>query len=91
MANEWDGDERRDGSWHLDKRVPIAIIFVLVFQAVGWVWGASKLDSRVESIEAWITQNNTVAARLSVIEEGQRWIKATLSEIKNSVRRGGDN
>lgn len=37
--------------WHLDRRVPIALVFALLFQAIAVVWWGSKLDSRVEIIE----------------------------------------
>lgn len=87
MSDEYSGEERRDKHWHLDKRVPIALIFALVFQTIGAVWWASKLDSRVGVLEGWVTNNNSVSGRLAVIEEGQRWIKLTLTEIKESVKK----
>ncbi len=41
-----DGPE--DGQWTLDRKVPVAIILVLVGQFFGGLWFMSKLDSRVE-------------------------------------------
>lgn len=35
-------------AWHLDKRVPIALIFALLAQTGGIVWWASGLSSRVD-------------------------------------------
>jgi len=87
IKNEWGGEERRDKHWHLDRRVPLAIIIALIFQTMGAVWWASKLDSRVAILEQWVSNNTSVAERLSVIETGQRWIKDALSEIKESIRR----
>ena len=34
--------------WTLDKKVPVAIILVIIGQFVGGLWFMSKLDSRVE-------------------------------------------
>lgn len=44
-------DVDRSRSWHLDRRVPIAIILTLAAQVAIGVWWASKLDSRVERLE----------------------------------------
>lgn len=37
--------------WHLDKRVPVAIIFALLMQSLGGVWWASSLNERTAQIE----------------------------------------
>ena len=34
-------------AWHLDKRVPIALIAALAIQTAGIVWWASTLESRI--------------------------------------------
>lgn len=75
-----------DKRWHLDKKVPLAIIFALVLQTVGAIWWAAQIDNRVSAIEGWVKTNNTVASKLAVIEEGQRWIKLILGEIKDKVK-----
>jgi hypothetical protein len=36
--------------WHLDKRVPVAIIFALLVQTAGAVWWASAMSSNVASL-----------------------------------------
>ena len=76
------GEERRDNHWHLDKRVPLAIIIALVFQTFGAIWWAASMTNRVEVMEAYVANNRYITERLSVIEEGQRWIKSALDEIK---------
>jgi len=38
-------------TWHLDRRVPIGIIVTIALQVAVGIWGASKLDSRVERLE----------------------------------------
>lgn len=37
-----------DESWHLDKKVPVAIIVVLIGQFLGGMWFLAKLDSKIE-------------------------------------------
>ena len=43
--------------WHLDKRVPIALIAVLVAQTMGWVWWAASMDARTTSHSQSIARN----------------------------------
>lgn len=38
--------------WTFDKRVPLALVFAMFGQVVGFAWYASKLDSRIENLEA---------------------------------------
>lgn len=40
-----------DGRWHLDKKVPISIILVIVVQCVSFTWFLGKQDSRLTVIE----------------------------------------
>jgi Tfp pilus assembly protein PilO len=40
------------GGWHLDKRVPVAIIFALLVQSAGVVWWASNIASRQSQVES---------------------------------------
>lgn len=44
-------DDGDDGKWHLDKKVPIALMAGLAMNAVLGIWYASKLDSRIYSLE----------------------------------------
>lgn len=45
--------------WHLDKKVPIAILLALFLQFGGWVWWAASLNGRVTATENAITQLDT--------------------------------
>jgi hypothetical protein len=37
--------------WHLDRRVPVAIIFAIAMQSAGAIWWASSVNERMEQIE----------------------------------------
>lgn len=37
--------------WHLDKKVPVSIIFVLIAQFIGGVMFMQRLDGRVTTLE----------------------------------------
>lgn len=38
-----------DNQWHLDKRVPISLILVIILQTSGVLWFAAQLASKVEA------------------------------------------
>ncbi len=40
-----------ENKWHLDKKVPIALICTIVGQTVIFIWGASNLWTRVGELE----------------------------------------
>lgn len=37
------------GNWHLDKRIPIALIMAVVVQTIGAVWWAATISAQVEA------------------------------------------
>lgn len=41
--------------WHLDKRVPIALIFTLFVQSAAAIWWAASINERMSANEANIT------------------------------------
>ncbi|MDB4725933.1 hypothetical protein OAF54_00760 [bacterium] len=50
--DEKDNKMQVDTHWHLDKRVPVSIIFAILMQSVLIVWWSAKTDSRLEASEA---------------------------------------
>jgi len=63
-----------DRSWHLDKRIPVAIIATLLVQTAGIVWWASNLNARVELLEM---QVRPTLDRMRMAEDRQ---------VRNDVR-----
>ena len=41
----------KDEQWHLDKKVPLAMIIAIAIQTAGAVWFMAKMDSRIQSLE----------------------------------------
>lgn len=87
-----------DNDWHLDKRVPITLIVVLLVQTAGIVWFASAMNSKIEQNEARVTrleildsskreiiQNNTTS--IAVINENLKYIGASLSRIEAAIEK----
>ena len=47
-----------DTEWHLDKKVPIGLIAIIVIQTTGIVWWASTINYQVRVFETYISNNN---------------------------------
>jgi hypothetical protein len=56
--------------WHLDRRVPIALILTLLMQTAGFGWWASGLDHRVSEHQRRIASLEQYDANSAV--EGRR-------------------
>ncbi len=77
--------------WHLDKRVNVSIILVLLGQMVLGAWYASKMDSRVSQVEekVWHLQKNEDEDRKvsALIKEDLREIKLMLKLLSEKEKR----
>lgn len=82
--------------WHLDKKVPISIIIMLLLQTITLVIWATRLDSRVSSVEATTSGHtivieamrsaqNSVSVGLARIEERQSQMAEGVKDIKNQL------
>lgn len=80
-------NEDDDYKWHLDKKVPVALIATLVVQTSAFAWWFGGLSQRIDALE-----HNALAAvpRLeSVIrlETKVDIISSTLQELKAMINR----
>ena len=57
-----------ENHWHLDKRVPIAIIVALAAQTAAIIWWAATMEARVSAIETTLLANANTSERLTRIE-----------------------
>lgn len=84
--------------WHLDKRVPVAIIFSILAQTAAAVWWASTMSANVATLreadtrhEATMEQLRSDAtareARLRVVEQGAGRMEAKLESIAEGIDR----
>lgn len=82
-------------NWHLDKRIPIAIIMTIIVQtvtfvALGATWKA-QTEARILSLEKSDNDRKGVIERLVVIEVQQRNISEQLNELKSTLRERRTN
>ena len=93
-------DEPGEGSWHLDRKVPLALIFVLIGQLGMGVWVASALrkdveqhDRRIGALEATDTRMSEEARRISEylarMDERLQGQTAILRRVEEAISRQG--
>lgn len=81
-----------DREWHLDKKVPIALIFSIVVQTGVIVWWGARLDARVGNLEkgdegriSQISQLTNIAVDIAALKERAQSTNNDISDIKRSV------
>jgi len=74
-------------SWHLDRRVPIALIATILLQTVAVVWWASDLSARVSHLERTQAASAPQGDRLTRVEVKVENIQSGIEEIKRLLRR----
>lgn len=77
----------RDEQWHLDRRVPLALILTIVIQTVGIVWWASSLTERVSVLEKRQDATAPQADRITRLEVNIEVVKDGIVEIKRLIRK----
>jgi hypothetical protein len=83
--------------WHLDKRVPVAIIFAILTQTGGALWWASSMTQRMDQIERRMdaaaqrsqavdtivaTQSSQIAVLVARIDEQTRQTDRLFNQIE---------
>lgn len=80
-----------DGKWHLDRKVPIALILALAFQTSAVSWWAATLSARVDLLERQAVAIGPQAERIIRLETKVDGIAGGLSEIKALIDRRPDS
>jgi hypothetical protein len=82
--------ETDDRQWHLDKKVPLALIMTIIGQTVVAAWGASNLWTRVGELERQMQIAAPQFERIIRLETKVDGITGSLSEIKALINRRGE-
>jgi Tfp pilus assembly protein PilO len=78
--------------WHLDRRVPVALILTMVLQIAGFAWAVSAINSQVQTNTRDIEKNTVVieqirnasqtqAIQLGRIEENITGLRADIGRL----------
>ena len=55
-------------AWRINKSIPVAVIFTMIVQTAAIIWGAAKLEARVENVERWIQVNAETQLKLQALD-----------------------
>ena len=67
--SRYEGQNRRSNEWHLDKKVPIVILFMIAAQVITSVWWAAEMTAFSRANYA---KNVEQEKRLEIIESRER-------------------
>ena len=83
-------DEERNEAerhWHLDRRVPIAVIVTLLLQsAAALVWAGSAAE-RLSTLETRAERIDEMVERTARLEERAKGVTAALERIEAKLER----
>jgi hypothetical protein len=83
------GDQStNDQQWHLDRRVPLALIAMIAAQTCAALWWASGLDTRVGMLERQYAAVSPQAGQIIRLQTQLEGISANILDIKNALERG---
>lgn len=89
--------EERQSVWHVDRTIPLSLIFAILAQTVAAVWWASTISGKVEHLsykvlklenarEASVLESKDVAVRLARLEATAASQLEVLKEIRDQRR-----
>jgi len=73
--------------WHLDRKVPIALIITIAVQTGGIIWWASDVNARVAQLERQAVAAGPQSERIIRLETQIEAIREGIAEIKVLIRR----
>lgn len=76
-----------DRSWHMDRRVPIALILAILGQTGAFGWWASSLNERVNVLERTSSLTAPQGDRLTRVEVKIEGIQTGIDRIERLIRR----
>lgn len=79
-------DEKADQNWHVDKRIPLALIGAVMLQTAAFSWWAASINVRVGVLEGQMATVAPQAERLIRVETKVDAVREDIQEIKHSVR-----
>jgi hypothetical protein len=78
-------ETERVSGWHIDRTIPIALVFAIMVQTAGAFWWAANVTSRVEAAEAKINSLSFHETRITRVETLTDTIMKKLDHIDNQI------
>lgn len=78
-------DMESDRHWHVEKKIPLALILAILVQSAGFVWFGATLNARVNTLELNAAAAAPQADRLTRVEVQIEVVKEGITEIKRLI------
>lgn len=80
--------DKSDASWHLDRKVPIAVIVTIMLQTGAIIWWAAGASERITALERQAAAAGPQSERLTRVETKLEAVTEGITEIKTILRNG---
>lgn len=95
MTKTRSDDDPNDNQWHLDKKVPLSLIFAMLIQGVAIVWVIADIKKDVEVLKAAMTlqadrdnrQDRAAYEAVALVREDLHEVKALLNKLVDQQSR----
>ena len=86
---KYTGDERRSHAepWHLDRKVTLALILAIIFQAGAVIYAAGQITRDVEDSKNRITKLESEQAKANALSERVVRVETLVEGVKSTVDR----
>lgn len=72
--------------WHLDKRVPLALIVAILAQTFAFGYITASITSRVDGLEKYVSARAMDGERLARMETQLLYVTQGISEIRAEIK-----
>ena len=76
-----------DSGWHLDRKVPIALIIAIATQIITFIWWAAQASARLDNLEKQTIAAGSQFERLVKLETKMDNVSMNLGELKSLMIR----
>ncbi len=80
-------DREAASHWHLDKRVPIALIVAMAVQTAGALVWAGAAMQRIDYLEREVSAGARIGERTARVEEQMRYLRQSVDRIETKLDR----
>ena len=88
--------EPNENQWHLDKKVPLSLIFAMLVQAAMVIWAIADIKKDVEVLKAAMViqidrdnrQDKAAGEAVALVREDIKEVKAMLARLLDRSDRG---
>lgn len=91
LKQKYEGEDRReqtDSGWHLDKKVPLSLIFAMLVQVVVVVWSIAEIKRDVEVLKVQVlTQAQRDTRQDADMQSAMTLLRLSLKDLSDKLDR----